>query len=240
MKQKPDEPLDLWVRQSLSRLPDSPPPGSSFDADRLWQQMRPELQSTQPRRRTGLIGWAIAACLAGLVLGWFGLHQSTDEQTKGSVAGTNRKGPTSSAASRKAKLVDEVITPKIVFSEKRRLGVRPQTTSHSRETPNQPATPVDPEPIAALPQIPSLPTVEEIPTVVEKQIVSSKPTVATNTPKRRFRIVHENELRAEEETRPKVYHTEHFVRLGTGQREEPAQEERHSTLIMPLTSKPNQ
>jgi hypothetical protein len=240
MKQKPDESLDQWVRQSLSHLPDAPPPGSSFDAERLWQQMRPELQVAEPRRRTGLIGWAIAACLAGLVLGWFGLHQSTDEQTKVSLTHTNRKGPTTSMAGRRAKVVSEIITPKIVFSEKRRSGVKLHTTSHSRETPNQSVTPVDPEPIVVSPLIPSLPTVEETPTVVEKQIVSSKPTVATTTPKRRFQVVHENELRAEEETRPKVYRTEHFVRLGTGQREESAQEERHSTLIMPLTSKPNQ
>ncbi|QIP16164.1 hypothetical protein G8759_27765 [Spirosoma aureum] len=240
MKQKLDESLDRWVRQSLSRMPDTPPPGSSFDAERLWQQMRPELQVDEPRRRTGLIGWAMAACLSGLILGWFALHQSTDEQTKISIARANRKGPTTSEAGRKARLVNEVIAPKIVFSGKRRSAVRLQTTSHSREIPNQLATPVDPEPIAVLPPIPSLPMADEVLPVVDKHIVSGKPTVATTTPKRRFRVVHENELRAEEETRPKVYRTENFVRLGIGRSEESVPEERRSTLIMPLTSKPNQ
>ena len=54
-------------------------------------------------------------------------------------------------------------------------------------------------------------------------------------PKRRFRVVHENELRAEEEASPKLYRTEHFVRLGTKRSEEPAPEENRPSPYMSLT-----
>lgn len=94
-------------------------------------------------------------------------------------------------------------------------------------------------PTETAPQLPELPAVAEVSPVVEKLPELSKPKVASATPKRRFRVVHENELRAEEEARPKLYRTDHFVRLGTRRGEEPMPEERRPTLIMSLTHKPN-
>ena len=79
----------------------------------------------------------------------------------------------------------------------------------------------------------------EAPAIIDKLLTSGVPKVIQVKPKRRFQVVHENELRAEEEAQPKLYRPDHFVRLGSGQVEEPQPETGRPALIMSLTNKPN-
>ncbi len=240
MKQKPDETPDQWVRQSLSQLSDTPPPGSSFDPERVWGQLRPELQAAPSHRRVGGAWWAVAACLGGLVVGWFWVNQSSDDDTEVVAHRTERRADAPVIIHDKPKSADKIAAPKSVVSEDRRPGLALRIQSQRKETPKEKSAPRMPEPIETVPQTSDLQIVAEVPPVVEKRPELSKPNVATTTAKRRFRVVHENELRAEEEARPKLYRTDHFVRLGTGQSEELVPDEDRPTLLMPLTNKPNQ
>lgn len=77
MTEKQNVPFDEQVRRTLEALPDAPPPGSTFDAGRLWEQLRPELAQLpseqvqiQSRWHTSR-WWLAAASLAGLILSWF-------------------------------------------------------------------------------------------------------------------------------------------------------------------------
>lgn len=239
MKQKSDETLDQWVRQSLRQLPNTPPPGSSFDPERVWAQLRPELQAAPARRRVGWAWWTVAACLGGLVLGWFWLHQSSDDRNEVVAHRSDRSVNAPIITHHKPNSADKIAAPKSVVSEDRRTGLASRTQSHRKETPKEKSTLRMPEPIEAVPQTSDLQVVAEVPPVVEKRPELPKPNVATTTAKRWFRVVHENELRAEEEARPKLYRTGHFVRLGTGRDEKPVPDEDRPTLLMPLTNKPN-
>jgi hypothetical protein len=237
MKQKPDETLDHWVRQSLSQLPDAPPPGSSFDPEHLWAQLRPDVQAAPARRRMGWAWWVVAACLAGLTVSWF--LQPKPANNKAVIAhGTRRNTNAQMEHRQKSDPVAEMAVARPVFSRKRPVPEPIIATNH-KETPIQQVTPSPEQVIEANPQTPELSTVADVTPITEK-LPEPKPNVAVIAPKHQFRVVHENELRAEEEARPKLYRTEHFVRVGTGRREETGPEEQRPTLIMSLTNKPNQ
>lgn len=243
MKQKPDEFPDQWVRQTLSQLPDAPPPGSSFNSDHLWTKLRPELQPVAaPRSQTRLIGWLAAACLGALVFGWGWLsYRSAPEP---SIAIVHRKAPEAHVSPpqhsglTRAKELDGA--KRIVSAAERpRVAVHTHTAQPVRS-----ATEVTP-PVATAVALPSPMredglTLAEAPAVVDKLPALAVPKVAQMKPKRRFQVVHENELRAEEEAQPKLYRPDHFVRLGSGQVEEPGPGSGRPALIMSLTNKPNQ
>lgn len=237
MNGKSDESLDQWVRQSLDRLPDAPPPGTTFDAGRLWDQLHPELQKTPAHRRSGWIGWAAAACTAGILLGWFWLNQQPD-----SVRRT----------------VSSIKRPTVP------MAIRPEQHTAARTDQSEPIYPAKIRLSTSLDGWHSKGIVKALPTVLPANestqlvdtatelptIADTESTMATQpepvaitaiaTPKRRFRIVHLNELQAEEAIRPTPYRTDHFVRLGTGDNGQPAPETAHPSIMWPLTNKSNQ
>jgi hypothetical protein len=72
-------------------------------------------------------------------------------------------------------------------------------------------------------------------------IVAERAKTATRVAaqKRRFQVVHLNELQAEKEIRPALHSTDRFVRLGTPNNEQPMPEVTHPALTWPLTTKSN-
>lgn len=238
MNGKPDERLDQWVRQSLDRLPDAPPPGTPFDADRLWSQLRPELQKPVPHRWFGWGWWAAAACLIGVPLGWFWLNEQPDSmrRTMSSVKRSNvplTVSPEQRATARTDH--SESVPPTKIRRSFRPSVQHPKRVAKASPTAlptNEPAQPVA--------------TVTEPPILADtKSARTAQPESATTAtvaaaPKRRFRVVHLNELQAEEQIRPTPYQTDRFVRLGTGEYGQPAPETAHTLIIWPLTNKSNQ
>ncbi|SFE17103.1 hypothetical protein [Spirosoma endophyticum] len=240
MKQKPDETLDQWVRQTLSQLPDTPPPGSSFDPARLWAQLHPELQAAPVRRKIGIVWWIAAACLTGLTLSWFWMNPSPADRKTVAVQKIDRKEDVATASHPTPNWAAEVVNSKTISTEKNRPMVSLKIRSRQKQGPDQEVIPVRSKAVKAEPPAIELPAVAEVLPIIEKPVERSKPNVAATALKRRFRVVHENELQAEEEARPKLYRTEHFVRIGTGERSEPAPNENRPALRLPLTHKPNQ
>ncbi|MVM35593.1 hypothetical protein GO755_36590 [Spirosoma sp. HMF4905] len=236
MKQKPDEFPDNWVRQALSQLPDVPPPGSSFNSERLWKELSPELQQVPPRRLVGLLWWVAAACLSGLTLGWFWLYQSTNEQTVVATHASRNKADASVVSPYTPISANEIARSKVAEKERPVPSFRLQ--EHAKERRKGESIPKVIEPIEAVVHMPEVTTVAETPSISEQLLGLPESNVAISSPKRRFKVVHENELRAEEETRPKLYPTENFVRIGTGGRTE--SDESRPALTLPLTHKPNQ
>ncbi|QMW01272.1 hypothetical protein [Spirosoma foliorum] len=238
MKQKPDEFPDQWVRQTLSQLPDTPPPGSAFNSERLWGQLRPELEQTPARRLTGWVWWAAAACLLALALGYFWLYTSTSKHSIVATGNhkpkrllTNQYQPNSSA---------DVARSKPVVDGKEKPVLALQKHRDQKETRKAKTTPFVTEPIEAVAQTTEVPRSIEVSLLVESEPEAQKPSVAMSAPKHRFKVVHENELRSEEETRPKLYPAENFVRIGTGGRAESVSDGSRPAFTLPLTHKPNQ
>lgn len=239
MKQKPDETLDSWVRQSLQQLPDTSPSGSTFDPERLWSQLRPELQATPSRRTISTTWWVAAAWLAGLTLGWFWLRQSEENHSTNVTRNMLRSVDTPRVSYQDKKPAIEAVSEKSAFSDNTSAQLRLKTRHRSRvsavvETPSQPD-----ESVEVITQNHEVPLPAEMPLIIEKPTEHSKPNVAVVAPKRRFRVMHENELRAEE-VQPKLYRPDHFVRLGTGRSEEAIPEPHSSDLITQLTTKKTQ
>ncbi|MBD2704652.1 hypothetical protein IC229_28705 [Spirosoma sp. BT702] len=238
MKPKTDETPDEWIRQTLSQLPDAPPPGSSFDPERLWAQLRPELQQTPVRRRIGWTWWVAAACLSGLIWSWFAWNQPNSTQKQVATYQFKRKVVT---PAQKPDSEVEFTTSKPIFAvksqpKKQRKYSTDQPTASTQSIDVAPAT----SPAETLATLPDAVTVANVATIAEKLPEPPKPNVARTTSKRRFKVMHENELRAEEEAAPQLYHTDNFVRMGTGRRESNVADSRQPTLIMPLTTKSNQ
>lgn len=232
MNGKPDEHLDQWVRQSLNRLPDAPPPGTAFDKERLWVQLRPELQpSANPRRRVWG-WWAAAACLAGIVLGWFIVDQPQPEQ-RVTVAQEKRPDAQSLIDQKsKAEIEPErvagvVSTTSRPYVKKKILGTAPVPAPSGEGT-------------APTVVMSSESTVNTRPDSTVSTAPARASAVVVSLPKRRFQVVHLNELQAEEEIRPGPYRTERFVRLGMGNTGTPMPETSHPSISLPINSKSNQ
>ncbi|MBD2756425.1 hypothetical protein [Spirosoma validum] len=241
MKQKPDETLDSWVQQSLRQLPDTSPPGSTFDPERLWSQLRPELQATSSRRKVSIMWWATAACLASLVLGWLWSQQSAENHPTNVTRSMIRNVDTPSVSHQGKKPISEVLVEESAIADHTTSQVRLKTRHRSNVSiaVESPSSPPD-ESVNVVTQNSESPLPVEMPITIEKPTERNKPNVAVVAPKRRFRVMHENELRAEEETQPKLYRPDHFVRIGTGRNEEPISESYPSDLITHLTTKKTQ
>lgn len=239
MKQKPDEMPDEWVRQSLGQLPDAPPPGSTFDAERLWAQLRPELDTVPVRRPYGWAWWAAAACLSGLIFGWFLLHQPADDHRADVAHTTVEKANSPILTERTPPATNNITALKPARSVQARRIVKLRKEGNNSETPKHIVVMPTPEPAETVARLPELPTATDIALVREKLAQPEKINAAAVAQKRRFRVVHQNELRAEEEARPKLYRAEHFVRIGIRQPDSPAPDERQPAPIISLTSKPN-
>ena len=237
MNGKPDEHLDEWVRQSLNRLPNTPPPGTQFDAGRLWTKMRPELQKKPYSRQWGWVWWAAAACLVGAVLGWLSLNQPLGER---SSSITHVMRPSAPVAINRE--------PDSVAKNDRlkEMPVRPNYSS--RPASKQMEKQVSPVSGPVLPSETAEPSVaytkESLVGAHADSVRSTEPEktkeAVANAPKRRFQVVHLNELQAEEEIQLTAYRTEGFVRLGLGNTGVHMPETAHPSIMFPITNKPIQ
>ncbi|RIV18470.1 hypothetical protein DYU11_28255 [Fibrisoma montanum] len=229
MKQ-PDEPLDQWVRQALNDLPDTPPPGSAFNADQVWRQMHPSLPGAAPQRRVGTVWWLAAACAAVLLISWLYLELEPAEKVasvtnRPPAASTPTNRPVGPLALRQQTAVRDPSAKAVRERTVRRVNVPESNLVEQTElTEAITAMPAETLRIAAK-TIPSTPEV---------------PKALATVPKRQFRVVHANELQAEDEKRPKLYQTENFVRLGDEGELRPDEGEIAKPLILRLTNKPNQ
>lgn len=237
MNGKPDEHLDEWVRQSLSRLPNTPPPGTTFDAERLWTRMRPDLQKTPSSRQRGWVWWSAAACVLGAVLGWFMLNQPQRERSRPITHARGSNVPT--AINREPNsLPDDKRFDEMPVKQK--FSLRPLTKKTEERISPAPAPVLSSEitepPVAYSNELPVSVRADSIgqipPEKAQETVVSA--------PNRRFRVVHFNELQAEEEIRPTTYRTEGFVRLGLGNIGLRMPETDPPSIILPITNKPIQ
>ena len=221
MNEQQGKHLDQRVRKALNNLPDAP--GTEFDAGKLWEQIRPEL-ATQPVAvpgRMGEIRWLVAASLIGigLFLGWLLRVQPGVDRLQASrqVAGyVGRK--------------NSVQPQKRTWPEQKLPALPPRTGQQVAETqpvsrakklidrPIQTAEATEVQPTLATIDLPAdLPVVdlgpaEPLPVKLTPAPVNQKPGIAY--PKRRFAVVHQNEVRAEAETRARLERNDRFVRLG--------------------------
>ncbi|GAB3641747.1 hypothetical protein [Spirosoma arcticum] len=231
MNGKPDEPLDQWVRQSLDRLPDAPPPGTTFDAGRLWNQLQPELQNPATHRR-GWVGWAAAACLVSVLLGWLWMKQQP-ESTRRTVASVARLNTPVSIRSEQGATAKTDLSESVPPTNVRR-SFRPSARHSERMVKALPTV------IPANESAGSIAAVTDSPMIADTKlpVVTQTETAASTAiaPKRRFRVVHLNELQAEEAIRPSPHRTDRFVRLGIGDNGQPVPEAAHPTITWPLTN----
>ena len=234
MNGKPDEHFDQWVRQSLDKLPDAPPPGTRFDAGRLWNQLQPELHKSATHRRFGWIGWVAAACTVGL-LGWFWTNQQPDSTDRTSSV-KRPNGPVAIRSQHRATarngLSESVGVTKI------RRPFWPSARRQERITSVLPTVLPDNEPAQSVAAVADLLLVLDTSFTLSIQPKPAQITAVIPL-KRRFQVVHLNELQAEEAIRPSPHKTDRFVRLGTGDRGQPVPET-VPTITWPLTTKLNQ
>lgn len=253
MNEKQGNHPDQRIRQTLETLPDAPPPGSAFDSARLWDRMRPELlaqsvpaQVAMVRKRPVFGWWLAAASLAGLLMGW--LWWSGQSLPERDVA--NRKSPEKTGVSNdllakpnpsanQPKMAAEPIKAQLLtaFPKRQRQQIkRVETGPILTKQPNQLA-------VNQLPNADNGPTVSTDETTFvppESTSLTPAPTpkpVIAAVPKRRFRMVHTNELAAEEESNVVRHRADHFVRLGTGGPSSAGSGGESPTLLIPLNRK---
>lgn len=251
MSDKPDERLDLRIRQALDALPDGLPPGSAFDAGRLWEQLRPELMDQpvdQPGKKTAFLWWVAAASLASLLIGWW--WQSLPDQ--------RQKKASAYEQTRHTQAKERVGTTGRVFPESQDLAKRDHKSLTGANHPlnKPPVKPVNIREVAEIrPSAADSSALSALPLLAETvpdspMPISLTPTVASHQPtalavsKRRFRVVHENELLTEDEAYRIRHSTENrgegLVRLGTGSQTMPAVDAGSLLLKLPLNRKSTQ
>ncbi|KAB7728443.1 hypothetical protein F5984_18910 [Rudanella paleaurantiibacter] len=250
MNTNPDERLDQRIRQVLDQLPDAPPPGSTFDAGRLWEQLRPELAAApvvQPKRPAP-VWWAVAAACMGLLLAGVWLYNAqTNQPTRVEAvhlpAPKPPDGPRPQVAQTPESNKPETVAqyrrqPERTQPGNNRIATRPVSEVGKAETPVSQSVEVPVFPastpgghVAQLTVPPSL-----------TPLVAQRTSASAAVPaKRRFRVVHENELLTEEETyrirNAGGGRADRFVRLGSGNGISAASDEGPTMLQLPLQRK---
>ena len=225
------------IRQTLNTLPDAPPPGSAFDSAALWERLRPELSAqsvaaqsaptpTHSGRKRSVFGWWLAAASAVMLLGWFWWAGQATLKPDAVIRKSAEKAGVN--IDLLAKLNPPVSQPNVVIPP---IDTRLATAFQKQQRPrtNQTVTgPVLTKQPGEL-VINQASTADTGPAVSPVDAVSVPPESTSLTPavtqkpaiaralKRRFRVVHANELAAEEEqTHLTQSRADHFVRLGTG------------------------
>lgn len=229
MNEKQGEHLDQRIRHALGNLPDAPPPGSPFNSARLWEQLRPELAAPPvSRKRIGGWWWAAASVAGLLMMGWFWWGQSAPKQTTAitqSVFLSPRSNKVGSVALQ-TRQVKQIIYPQARQKNNPRTAATANKAEVEIVSIQQEVQPIVPESLR-----------------VTSLAKTQTPTVATTT-KRRFRVVHENELMAEDEAHRVRYapegRTERFVRIGTGNHSQSATNDDLPALQLPLNRKTTQ
>ena len=234
MNEKQGNHSDQRIRQTLGMLPDAPPPGSAFDSAALWERMRPELasqsiaaQPVQPvaGRKRPVFGWWLAAASVVLLLGWLWWPRQVSPLP--SIATRKLLEKTGVRIDLLAKPNPSVNQPNVaVLPIDARLATafpkhQHQHTNRTATGPilmkkpdklvvNQPSI-ADDESIVL-----SAETVLVLPELETLTLASTQKLAIAAVPKRRFRVVHTNEIAAEEESNVVRYRAERFVRVGTG------------------------
>jgi hypothetical protein len=191
--------------------------------------LRPELQtSTKPRRRVW-VWWAAAACVAGIVLGWFALNQPQPEP--GATVAREKRPAAPLPIDQQSKPVVEPSRVAVAIP----ATSRPSVGRKNERRVSAPAQSGD----RTAPTV-ALSTEPAADTRLDSTATGKASVAAVRSPKRRFQVVHLNELQAEEEIRPTPHRTERFVRLGMGNTEAPSPEAIHPSISVPISSKSNQ
>ena len=207
MTNRQDEHPDRRFREALDTLPtDAPAPGTQFNANALWEQLRPELaaQPIAARQRTWPGWWLAVASLVGVLLGgWWWLVQRTQpvqmvvtqlppQRTQPGIVAKNDQQPTN----------NEPITGRIKNVVP--LHRFPQKPAESGQR-------TQPKPVASAEAVADVPAPVLSDTTVTYPVAAS---ASSTPPKRRFAVVHQNELRSDAETQAKLERNDRFVRLG--------------------------
>lgn len=261
MNEQQGKHLDQRIRQALDKLPDAPAPGSTFDAGKLWEQLRPELAAETavlaPKRMVQVQpvlrkrGWLVAASLAGLLIVW--LWWSWQPVTKPSLA-SQQGVDTTAGKNVRAERVTRPYTEISAVAAPPRAALKAKTTgklaAHEAKLPEntllastKASKPVaQPEVVA---NVPDQPATASRPVMAEA--ISQSSVVAVQSPKmkgqkRRFQVVHVNELKTEEEAvysqiQARKSSNERFVRIGTGQQSSISSDEPSPTIQLPLNRK---
>lgn len=231
---------DQRIRQALDSLPDAPPPGSSFNAARLWDQLRPEL-ATQPvsalpqknRRRW----WLVAAACMGLLLGgwwWLAQHVPNGIRTGQAIQVAVSRSP-------QQRTQPQPVHPQLADKAPMARRKTPVQRFNLQPSGLHPVINESPPPIELQPATRSEPVadVPESVAAAPAETYPAAPVLPPNRLKRRFAVVHQNELRAEAETQAKLERNDQFVRLGVPSPTTPskafaAPADEPSGLIIPL------
>ncbi|WP_345264791.1 hypothetical protein [Nibrella viscosa] len=226
MKQSSED-IDPLVRQAFQSLPDTPPPGSSFDSQRLWSQLNHELHPAKPARR--LAGWWWMAGMLFLLagLGWYiGTGPSPGNENGTAVVQQGPKQPSVSVGATSGGIEEarpvgrnSVSAPAPSLHPKPLTAQHPPATTRQRveavaiRTPESPS-PENPAPIPAQ----ELVATREPGSDLTSPGVEPKPVARTlaKAAKPRFRVVHINEWQTEEDVKTSLRRNEGLVRLGTG------------------------
>lgn len=223
MNEQQGKHLDQHVRQALDSLPNVPAPGTTFDAGKLWEKLRPELATSVVivPKRTGQVRWLVAASLLGigLFLNWlWRIEFSADRpQADRRVARyVTTKVPNQPEERTQQKQEVLTLSPK----REQQLANRQPQIRHEKilNLAVSIVDKVDSQPTGATTNVPeNLPNSD----VALTESVAVSPPLAvvdrkagTTYPKRRFAVVHQNELRADAETRARLERNDRFVQLG--------------------------
>ncbi|WP_420153489.1 hypothetical protein [Siphonobacter sp.] len=187
-----ENPMDDWFRNQLEDVPETVP----FSTESLWKDIQ-TAQKTKPRP---YYHWVAAACVAVLLLGGLGWFLTQPDPVVSAPELTQRSTPRTTAPA------------KLAMPISKRVLSMPTTPTSNRlaRLAKKPAPPV-PVPRDSAVDVLSVTPMEII--AVETPVLPLPSSVATR-PIKRFRVLHANDVQAQQDAQPKLYRSEGFVRLG--------------------------
>ncbi len=187
-----ENPMDEWFRNQLEDVPETVP----FSAESLWKDIQ-TVQKTKPRP---YYHWVAAACVAVLLLGGLGWFLTQPDPVAATPELAQRSAPRTTAPAKPT-----MPTPKRVLS----VPSTPVTSSLATVT--KKAAPQVTVPRDSAVDAPSV-TPTEI--IAAETLVLPLPSSVATRPVKRFRVLHANDVQAQQDAQPKLYRSEGFVRLG--------------------------
>ncbi|OZI06243.1 hypothetical protein BWI93_20720 [Siphonobacter sp. BAB-5385] len=189
-----ENPMDDWFRNQLEDVPETVP----FSTESLWK----DIQTAQKARPRPYYRWVAAACVAVLLLGGLGWFLTQPDPVASTPELAQRSTPRTTAPAKPA-----TPTPKRVL-----LVPVPSTPVKSRLA----TVTKKPAPQVTVPRDSAVDVLSVTPTeiiAVETPVLPLPSSVATR-PVKRFRVLHANDVQAQQDAQPKLYRSEGFVRLG--------------------------